>query len=108
MRRGHKGRLPQCEAEFTPTVILNGTEGGRQVLDATLANLLLRVRVSEGDSGDETVLPIDGVSLEFEDVPVSLPIAVMLSQEGRGVITLEELTVFGDPLIKPIAIHLVL
>jgi hypothetical protein len=108
MRRGHKGRLPQCETEFTPTVIFDGTEGGRQVFNATLADFILRVRVSEGDRGDEAILSIDDVSLEFEDVPVSLPIAVMLSQEGRGVITLEELTILGDPLIKPVPIHLVL
>jgi len=108
MRRGHEGRLPQCEAEFTPSVIFDGTEGGRQVFNATLADFILRVRVSEGDRGDEAILPIDGVSLEFEDVPVSLSVAVMLSQEGRGVVTLEELTVFGDPLIKPVPVHLVL
>jgi hypothetical protein len=48
------------------------------------------------------------VPLELEDVPMSLPIAVMLSQEGRGVVTLEELAIFGDPLLKPVPIHLVL
>jgi hypothetical protein len=108
MRRGHEGRLPQRETKFAPTVIFDGTEGGRQVLNATLADFVLRVRVSEGDRGDEAVFPIDGVPLELEDVSMTLPVAVMLSQEGRGVVTLEELTVFGDPLIEPVPVHLVL
>ena len=63
MRRGHKRRLPQRETKLTPSVILNGTEGGRQVLNAPLLDLVLGLGIGEGDGGDQALFAVNGVAL---------------------------------------------
>jgi hypothetical protein len=70
-----------------------------------LLDLVLGVGIGKGDGGDQALFAVDGVALELENVAVSLTVSIVLAEERRCVVALEELAVLGDALVKPVAVN---
>ena len=106
MRGRDKRRLSQRESEAPAPVIFDGPERWRKILDATLLDLVFGVGVRESNRRDKRVFTVNRVALQFEDVAMPFAVPIMLAQQGRGIVAFEQLAIFTDPFVEPVAVNL--